>query len=293
MKNINEFFTLPGDLKSIGKIAGGDVYSSKTLNDKYLEIIKTNEITKNIYNEIEKLVNQKRIVPCFASKGLISFITHKLSFYNHSFERIAGFYLPQKNKIFIFIDNNMNILFKGSDDSIARVTIHEIVHMSATTNSEYFWELFKDDLQKFYEVYYSKLFKLNNIEQNIKDIISKLINIFYFEYEKGSNISLSQIFSLLQEFKPYSQLDEERFNNLCNLYCIAILTFSKNNNDFLDKYTKFLDIIRPIKETYNELYGEISNVIFYQEIATPSEVICISLEVRITDKIRSVVRSIL
>ena len=40
MKNINEFFTLPTDLKLLGKIGEGNVYSSKTLTNKYLEIIK-------------------------------------------------------------------------------------------------------------------------------------------------------------------------------------------------------------------------------------------------------------
>lgn len=293
MKNINEFFTLPTDLKLIAKIADEKVYGSNTLNNKYIEIIENNILTKNVSKEITLMVKEKRIIPCFASKNLISFIAHKFSFYNHSFEKIAGLYLPQRNKIFIFMDHSMSMIFSGKDNSIARVTLHELLHMVSVVKSKEFWSLFKDELLTFYTKYYKNLFKLNDEEQIYKDNVLELIKLFYFSYEKGENIELANIYKLLLNFRNYSTLEEHKFNRLVKMYCSSILSYSKDFHIFLSNYVSFLDILKPIKETYDDIYGKITNVIFYQEISTPSEVICISTEVRINDNIKKAVRLIL
>jgi len=292
-KMLNELFAVPKGVELATEFSGGlKVYTSDVLKKKYiLSISKTNS-TKSLSSTIYSLVNSGLIVPCFLTKGLISYVLYKM-LAPVSTKNILGFYLPSEKKIYLFIDNNVNAFGFASNDSLASLTIHECIHMLSDKNPKVFYSIFKTELIEYYNSLFTEIFKLDGkqgkIIEEIVDYIYKLENKL-----SRNNSALINYHKILEKLKKNSQLDEKTFNNTLRNLIVIIKVFWKDPDAFFSLQRKFRHILGPLYNSYNRVFKIRIKGTAIQEFFTLSEVISMSSEhkTKITNKIYSALKKL-
>ena len=303
MNQIQELFALPIGLKSAGNIAGIPLYTSELLKEKYIESMTNTTLTKNIASSMTTLVKDGRIVPCYASSGMITFLIKRidinakrylplLSHVLGSSMRSLGMYQASDKKLYVIIDNSGEMAGDLGNREIARISVHELIHMSAHENTPKFLPLFYDELGKFYSSLLSNLFSLENVPINKFKEFSKFI---FVNFEKGGMIKFSELYKKLQSFIVYSSLTELEFRDRCMKYMSAIRLMLTDLESFYDQSSNQLKVIQiNIEKAYKHAFsGTTKDILYGQELIFPSEVIAVSSEINVTPKISTAVRSIL
>ena len=308
MEQVNELFALPIGLKLAVKIDNIQLYTSDTIKERYRDSIAKSRITSKVSQEINMLIDKGKIVPCFASSGMITFIRNKMisttkqvlgklptNFFVKQFSSLAlGFYMPEEKKLVVIVDNSVSFSgLAGSDnDIIARITAHELIHMVASENGGKFLSIFKDEFNSFYKKLFEYALKLKDVPD--KDIES-VYKFFFNVCERKGTFSLYSIYKKFMGLKQYSSLNEEEYKLSCVNYIRAVKTWSMDPNLFKRKIeTEFLDIVRGIHNGYKLAFGGVSyDVLYGQELVFPSEVIAVSTEIKMLQKTSKLIRSIL
>jgi hypothetical protein len=211
---LNELFSVPtGELKTIDKIAGSPIFTSNKLKNNYLSAMKkTGKITP-IFNKIEKLVENEILVPVYSTNKILKSITGKQPIQIKDF---AGM-VTESKKIYIFVEADANIFSFTSNEIIATITIHELIHYMASFQLRSFYNIFKNDLQEFYKFYFTRILNCQDVQQK------KLKSLVEFINFKLEPISLNMSNSMLKKY-----------------YDMIIFTFKDETT--LNEY-KFIDIV--------------------------------------------------
>lgn len=298
LKKLNEIFFLPIFLKVVIKIDGDKYYGSDRLNNSILKLFKKNPRTKASYNSFYKMINKKELIPCFFNKKMFKFIQWRIfksypeevvvydyeekEFVKTKIDNLAnahsvmGFYTPIHKKIVLFLSNTNNIFSHTKNKYIIDLTIHELMHKSASEKSKQFYNLFENEFILFYKNLYSEIFKLN---ENIPDKNISNISKFIFSNEITANnkIELNKYHKVLKNnLSQYTNLEKNEFENILMFYINVVNTFDKNMSLFMSKQNKFKYILLPIYKSYKKTFG-INNLdtIAIQELLYPSEIIAI------------------
>ena len=117
---LSEVFALPIGLKPVVKIDGSPLFGSDKLNGSYVKALQKSGRTKAAALKFQGLVEKRKIVPCFLTPGLGTFVAWKIFAPIH-IQSIMGFYDPTKTKrIYILISNNANMFAFVSNDFLAK-----------------------------------------------------------------------------------------------------------------------------------------------------------------------------
>ena len=152
---LQELFAIPINTKVAATLDGMPLYSSTGLKKRYLQAMAKSGRTKPVYSTIAKLVEKDLLIPCFLSKNLYNLAKFKV-FAPSGYKAIHGFYATDVKKIFLFIDNTISYGF-ASNNHLARLTIHEGVHMAAKKGN--FINTFKTELIKYYRILFDRMFR--------------------------------------------------------------------------------------------------------------------------------------
>jgi len=295
--NVNEVFVVPIGLRVVAVFDGVELFGSDNLNRSFIKALTRSSRTKPSVNKIQSLVKKKEIIPCFLSKTILGFVTRKF-FTPRSQRATVAFFEPVKTKkVYVLIDNNVNFFAHVSNNYIAAVTVHELMHMSASRKPVTFFNIFKDDLTSYYRNLWKIIFSLD--KDKIDD--SKIQDVVYFIFKKLelkggeiTNSDLSKYFDLLNStFFEITTLDEERFNKQLRDYIVTVKLFLRNFDIFYLVARKFSNIIGPIYDTYKQTFGYKNlNVFCIQELIYPSEVICICSEHGLRSKVTKTINQL-
>lgn len=280
MKNINEFFALPLNLKQTTAFDSNiKLYTSESLKKNYLEAIsKSSRINDSLLKDIERLVSEDKIVPCFLTKNIFKFLIFKF-LRPEGISNIYGTFDPRTNKVYILINNNVNVFSYTNNDAIAKLTNHECIHMYAAGHKD-FINYFESYLNDFYSSFFMSLFNLKDVdEKDINIIIHFLYNNFEINDKIVDNSILYKYYDLLnKKFKKLTTLDNELFLELLRLYILTIKMYLKDLTSFINSIKHFQNILTKIETTYNKFGIDSKYTIFIQELIYPSEVISIFSE---------------
>ena len=273
MTDLTELFVLPIGLKKIDSIDGIKLYTSDNLKEKYLQIIQTEN--SELEKEINSLVNKNVIIPCFMNRGLLRFIGYKLSGYSPN-KYISAFI--EKKKIYILIDNNVNILSKTNDLELTKTTVHECVHYVSQESPNSFLNIFNDELNSFYSELYFEMFRLSNKIDSL-EIVKFIFNNFELEERRDLSQKFIELYRILQNtFREKSLLDSIEFEKILTEYISTARIFILSPEAFMKIYKTKINILRKIAISYKKAFGlKIVNVPG-QELVYPSEPISVFLE---------------
>jgi len=281
-KHLEELFAPPIGLELEAVVDGQKFYSSKKLKEAYIKSMGASGRATHIFKQVEKLVMKKElIVPCYLSKNMFRLFKHKF-FGGADDKSIVGFYHMIQKRVFILIDNSVSIVGTAKNDEIASTTMHECVHLYADRMKSKFYGTFKQELERFYISYFSRLFQLKT-KPNVKRVI-KFISSFEYKRSEQINKSLTKYYYLLEKtVKPHSQLDEKDFVAILQTYIVSIKLSLMNFTTFTRMYRDYKVVYGPIDRAYQEAFGK-RNVFTtpYQELSSVSEVICVLSEMRPT-----------
>ena len=269
--NLDELFTLPIGLKPIVKLDGRMLYGSENLNRSFLDALNTSSLINNA-EVFEKLVHEKKIVPCFLTGGLTSFVFWKIFAPVH-LKNVLGFYEKTTKKVYILLSNNFNFLAYTSDEWMCKLVLHECVHMLSDTQPQRFLDDFKDLLIKYYSYYFRRLFNIQEKDEKIYHLISFL----HSSCENGqiNNGTFRSYHEILQSSFISKKENSEKIERLLSILYIYLTNLEK----FFQVKGNFADILYPLRESYKDSLNIKSlNTTCIQELFVPSETISIAAE---------------
>ena len=276
--NIQEIFTLPINTVEIGDLDGFKLYTSESLIKKYIGAMKEYHRTSDIGNEIEKMVMEYKINPCWMNNNIFKLLVHKAV--GGVNKMTMGFFTPEHKKIFLLIDNNVSFGF-ASDSRLAQLTLHEGMHFAATTMKIEYASYFKKELDLFYTEYFRKLFNIDNKE----NISKEAHNVWMFAFEKSELNYTNDVSEFLKNNEKcirdnFEKFKTPHFNDIVKDYSSLIYLYFKGGLDILiPNMNRYVYIIRPLYEAYSKVFKTNSvNSFCIQELFYPSEVICIASE---------------
>jgi len=281
-KKLEELFAPPIGLELEAIVDGQKFYSSQKLKESYIKAIGATGRASKIYKQIEDLVMKKKlIVPCFLSKNMYRFFTHKL-LGDPSNKSILGFYHMKQKRVFILIDNSISPIGTANDDFLASTTMHECVHLYADRAKGKFLGTFKQELERFYISYFSHVFNLKSKPKVMKTI--KFISNFEYKRSEQINKRLTDYYYLLEKtLKPHTTLDEKDFTSVLKGYIVSIKLSLMNFTTFTRMYRNYKIIYGPLDRAYLEAFGKRNTFTTpYQELSSVSEVICVLSEMKPT-----------
>ena len=279
MHKLSELFAAPrGDIRTVTKINGIGIFTSSELKERYLLAMGKTDKSIPIIKTITKLLQDGTLTPVYSTHKLLQSIRKKQPIQLRGF---AGVVLNNKN-IYIFVETDANIFSFTSNEDLATVTIHELIHYISASDSKDFYNIFKEDLENFYEFYFTRL--LSSSKSDVKD----LVNFIHFNLESNpfniSNSLLREYYDLIfSTFKDTSTLSEEAFTKIVTDLIVLIkllqkLAESGSTQFFAQTAVAYKYIISPLYVTYKHTKSVNpmeAKTLCFQELWSTSEVIAV------------------
>ena len=266
LQSIQEAYGLaPFKLKVVDKMHGISMYSSDSVKKKFINAIDNTRILKPIKDEIEFLVEKGQILPVFASKNLVQYISHKL--FSHPGEKsIMGMFSSEKNKVYIILDNNVSgIFFHLSNKDSASLIFHELQHYAA-------WNL--------RERYLGAL----NVELNQGEL-SRIISFMFTNSEMKKNIPnnfLKEYAELLHSIISKKINDEAKSQQMVTKLLMVVHLYLSDSNRFFDslrrKDKNVMDVYTALWNSYRAIGVKNPRSTVIQELLYPSEISAIQCQ---------------
>lgn len=313
MNNLIELFAIPIGLKPVIIVDNIPLFGSKSLNEKFIESLPKSKRGKLISKTVKIMIENEKIIPCFADSGIFSYFRRRLSQdtsggllrilrnviakkpIDHPLDYTYAFYDNNINKIVILINNHIleKFSFTASINSIALALTHEMMHMYAHQNPHKFLNFFRNELNSYYLTYFKEIFKLNN-EKGLENVVESIYRTFFLKNEITSSIYVTNIVRQLYKLKPFSSLDNDKFGQICTDYVrIVKLLLTTDTMKFISLVKmKYKYIIVPLYETYKNVFEKIPPKGCAQELIYPSEVICGYSDIILDTKIKTALKSL-
>jgi hypothetical protein len=255
-----------------------ELYSSKNLREKYVNAMYKISKVKPVAPDIERLINQGKVVPCWINKGIFRLaIFKKLAPFSD--QGIAGFFTPKTKQVFVLMDNNIKWGF-AKDKVLANLMLHELMHMASDKFKNNFISKFFTEFINYYNSMFEEIFKTH--DHNITNE-SKMITRFLFknfEYKDYTSSDLEKYIKLVStSFRGKSSLSEEQFNSVLTDFYHYIKLYFKDLNALHNQIRKFTHIYSGLTKGYTNGLNVINNMSFCsQELFYPSEIIAMYIE---------------
>lgn len=323
---IKEIIAIPIGLKPVIKFNNEILYGSDNLNKKFIKALSKVPRTKSLSKQLEILVNNKKIIPCFFSKSFTDFVAWKIfkskpitiQTYEYEYDEgnkikgsekkisikidptkvahsIVGFYTLEYKKVIIMMSNNLNIFTYAPNNFLSELTLHELIHMVALQKPSEFLAVFKKDLLLYYTNLWTQIFKLQKEKIKESDIQNILNFILKLERQtaKINSGDLIKYYKLLENLKKYSVLKDKDFIKQLIDYIVIIKIYLKNMSLFFGKIDAYSNIIIPMYVTYKEVFGiKDLTTQCIQELIYPSEIIAIYSEKGTSPKFKTIVSNL-
>lgn len=283
-----ELFALPIGNKVVAKVEGTKLYSNDKLKEKYVKALEDRNETKKVSKEFKRLVKEGKIVPCWLNKGILRFIAYKI-FAPFSTKGVLGFFHPESGKFYIIIDNNMTAGI-SSNTMLAKLTLHESMHMLAHKRPGGFIRLFSDELDKWFYNYFIEIFDLDTTKMPKNFSTIKPTKFLFQNVEIKMNID-NTVFKKYRKMvsdlcKPYTKLEEDEFEKRLSELTMLPRIYYGNLDSFMQLTKRYKYMIDPMYNSYSTSFGiKGLSTLCIQELMYPSEIVCIIAESKPSNKI--------
>ena len=273
-----ELFALPIAPKKVASLQGMNLYSSDSLKKKYIDSMYNISKVKPVAKDIERLVNNEKIVPCWVNKGIFRLAIFKV-FAPYSSQGIAGFFTPKTKQIFILMDNNVKWGF-AKDKWLSNLMLHEMMHMASDKFKNNFIKLFWSEFLSYYKILYEEIFKTHG--SDITNETKLLIRFLFknFEYKKHTSGTIKKYLSLISKnLRAKSTLKEDEFSDILSDFYHFIKLYFTNLNSLFNQLDNFKHIYSGLTKGYEAGLSVTNNLSFCsQELFYPSEVTAMFIE---------------
>ena len=276
-----ELFSVPVGLKKVVKVDDVELYTSDSLTKNFLKALLDSEILQTFSEKITSFVNNGKVIPCYINRGIIKVFLWKFlsKGLEHKYGSSLAFFSVSANKVYVIIDNNISYAGFISNDFLAKLIIHELVHMASFSNRPSFLKLFSSELGTFYSNYFNALFKFSDIskEEAIK-YVSDLMMLHKSSAKFDTKKSIAMTDSFLDSLQKKHKIPSENFGRIKSkyMYVYKLVLFADRNIDFIRKLVENKEVILPFVKAYRKSFGIdiMKDSVPFQEIIEPSEVIC-------------------
>jgi hypothetical protein len=273
-----ELFALPISPIKVATLNGMELYSSKNLKNKYIKAMYKISKVKPVAPDIERLIDQNKVVPCWINKGIFRLAVFK-KLAPYSDQGIAGFFTPKTKQVFILMDNNIKWGF-AKDKILSDLMLHELMHMASDKFKNNFMSIFSTEFIKYYNALFSEIFKTgdNNITDESKIITRYLFK--NFEYKDSTSSEIEKYIKLVSQLlRTKSLLSTERFNSVLTDFYHYIKLYFQDLNSLHNQIRKFQHIYSGLTKGYINGLDVVNNMSFCsQELFYPSEIIAMYIE---------------
>ena len=252
-----------------------DFYTNETLRQKFIISLMKHTPAKS-HKVIEKMINQKVLIPAFMTKSTFQwYVKNKLDpEQDNKFGGVLGFYIPNAKKIFVLIDAGYKVLGWVPDAHLAAVTLHECMHMAAKIDPRKFLRI---NIKPYFEFYSEFLkFVYNTKAVNREAVVEWVTYIHSFEIGKGKLNKDEYSKRMVAAIKEYTKLSEKDIQDRNNyIWSYVAGTFGSSGNQQMNVIRKYRNVYVALMQSYKKAFGFQARTLAYQEMFTPSEVICI------------------
>jgi len=273
-----ELFALPFAPDKVATLNGMELYSSDKLRQKYINAMYKISKVKPVAPDIERLIDQGKVVPCWINKGIFRLAIFK-RLAPYSDQGIAGFFTPKTKQVFILMDNNIKWGF-AKDKVLSNLMLHELMHMASDKFKNNFISMFFSEFIKYYNALFEEIFKTqdNNITNESKIITRYLFK--NFEYKDSTSAELEKYIKLISQLlRTKSSLSSDEFNSVLTDFYHYIKLYFQDLNSLHNQIRKFSHIYAGLTKGYINGLDVVNNMSFCsQELFYPSEIIAMYIE---------------
>ncbi len=276
---LQELWVIPIGSKLLLKIDGHPIYTSKGLRESFVKALTKHPVLRQHIGLMTKLVNKKILNPGWQSKGFIQVLKRSIKTPKQDKITVA-FYVPRTGKIFIIIDNNTNWYLHYPNELLTETVIHEFCHKFSHEKASSFWTMYKDELTTFYVNFFRSLFSIPP-EKDLRKICQKYAKLLLvlFEQKTTKTKTIGQALTRMKKFlvvmaknSPLPDVDEvveKHFKLIFDLFKAT------NTQRLLNVLQENIGIIIHLYKAYIKMGLATGNSLHFQELYSPSEVICI------------------
>jgi len=274
------FGMAPLFLKEVDEVNGIPLYSSEKLQNKLKIAISSFSVLNPVRNKISELIDEGRIVPCYANKNLFRLYRYKKAADEE--RSTIAFYSAEHNKIFLPLDER-NIRYFWVDDSLfGEVLLHEMQHYCSRNLKQPFYNIFKGVMNDFYREFYRSHLNIRMNDTELSLISSTLfsLNDYSKEFDTKSLVKFAHVLNKI--LKNYIKDDKKREDTIVKMLSV-VKVYLLNLNYFISQLTSFNTEARKIYNSLRDAYYYSLNIknidsLFIQELYFPSEIICIQAQ---------------
>jgi len=270
---------LPGVTKKDREIItynGVEFYTNEILRQKFIMSLMKHTPPK-AHNTIEKLVNEKKLIPAFLTSSTFDWYRKNKSDTEQDgkFNGVLGFYSPTEKRIFILIDAGYKVLGWVPDEHLAGVTLHEAMHMAAKVDPKKYAQVNIKPWYDYYNTFLDQVF-ITNGKIDKRAVVEWVTYLYGFETRKHGLSGGDYGMLIEKAVKPHTQLSHnEMVNRIVQIIKYAFGTYGAHGNQLIRVIKDYITVYRFLKISYRKAFGWEARTLAYQELFTPSEVICI------------------
>lgn len=284
MKYLEEIWGVyPVNLDHVDTLEDTKLYSSQKLVEKILTVLE--EKIPEISSSVSVLLKNQIILPVFVSGNAISFFFHKL-FAEPINKSILGFFSSEKNRIYLLLDNNINLVSWSPDERLAELLIHECMHYSMYNYKKDTFKIFGDSLVDYYSNFFSRFFSDGSStpsKRPVLEFIHFLIEILETNKELSSwkDIPSNKYFEKLKKIgNSMEGVPEDIVEERSNYILKELKIFINDPNLFIKRTRneKNTELVVDLLVSYESIginYKDLETLAI-QELLAPSEIIAMS-----------------
>lgn len=288
------FSLAPIGLEKVDNIGGHPVYSSTKLKNTFIEAIENQKILKPVIKDIERLIDKKKIIPCYTEKNVISLVIKK-TFSNAIDSGTYGLYDQKRNKVYILFDANVKYFMWADNKVLSAVVIHELIHYSAMNYPSKFYSTFKSDLETFYKKFFNLYLDVNSSKIDVFKIIKFCIKEFenINKFNRNSIFKLSKIYNnVLKDVIPDKQIRKNEIVRILSVIKIYLINTDSFSSNVQRGDPQTIKLLKSLYLAYQSIGLRNPSTLPIQEIIFPSEIIAIQTSQKISSKHYGAIKSI-
>jgi len=268
---------LPTSLSVVDNIEGQDLYSSSKVKGKFVEAIMKQKILAPVYKKMENLIERQIVIPCFASKNFISFLSHKF-FSDQLSKSILGFFYAPKNKLYVLLDNQTKFIVFMSNTELSSVTMHELQHYAAWNLKAKFYNINKNIFRTYFNYFYNLQFNVNAPASVIDNLVEHCFENFELKKDPSTTFLTKfadVLFNQLRDLIPDDEVREKAITKMLAIEKIYLTDPSAFVESVQQGDPDVKELVINLHRSYSSLGIKDPRSLTIQELLYPSEIIAI------------------